>query len=189
MLLNKIGEDVIELVKTGSKFQIIGDSFDLRILRHDMTKDAKNIDLHYFASTIVFDRISFEHLPNDKPIQPLHHCPISSLLPNEDEINTLKKSYSILVALRDIVQCCPALAFIKSVIPDHIQHKYSDIMKKKSALFTQEILPCNENNYGEVVQILNRYEEWVHNIFGQETMVTVIKLYASIEENLWSNTN
>ncbi|XP_038063120.1 uncharacterized protein LOC119733822 [Patiria miniata] len=186
VLLNKIGghfnEEAMELVKKGSKFQIIGDNFDLRVLRHDMTKDAKNIDLHYFASTIVFDRISFEQLPDDKPTRPLQQCPISSFVPNEDEINTLKKSYKILVA-RDIVECCPALAFMKSVIPHHIKHKYSDITKEKSALFTQEILPCNENNYGEVVQILSRYEEWVHNIFRKESATPLVEKQTEVSVN------
>ena len=133
VILNTTGghfnDQIIDLAKSGAQYKIVGYNFDLRVQRHDMTKEASNIDLHYFATSIVFDRISLDHLPNDHPARSLQECPVTAFMPNEKETNAQKNCYKVLVT-REIGEACPALAFLKSVAPQHIQHKYSGLYTK-----------------------------------------------------------
>lgn len=113
VLLNDIGgrhfnDTVLKRVQDGGKFQIIGDNFDLRVVRSDMRKDARNLDLHYLASTIVFDRINFNYLPDDKAKMSLEVRPVTSFVTNHDKVKELKRAYKVLIAC-EIVESCPAL--------------------------------------------------------------------------------
>lgn len=58
---------VVRKIKDGKVFRGTGDNWDLKILRSHMRLELKNEDLHLFASNLIQNRISFNHLPNDKP--------------------------------------------------------------------------------------------------------------------------
>ena len=60
-LLDMIGghfaDKVIEQVKHGKRLQGTGDNWDIRINAHDMRSTHQNVDLHYFASNLIVERI------------------------------------------------------------------------------------------------------------------------------------
>ena len=62
-LLDMIGghfaDKVIEQVKGGKRLQGTGDNWDIRINAHDMRSTHQNVDLHYFASNLIVERIHY----------------------------------------------------------------------------------------------------------------------------------
>lgn len=41
-------------------------------------------------------------------------------------------------------------------------------MKRQSELFSREILPYKENDYRDVVKILDTYEKWIKDVYTPE---------------------
>ena len=66
---------------------------------------------------------------------------------------------------KTIVQFLPKLAFFKKVIPEHITHKYSESMSKRSTIISLPIIDTNEAEYSLVVTILCTYEKWIAEIY------------------------
>ena len=64
-------------------------------------------------------------LPNDTPIADVAKLPLQIFLPSVDHI----REFGVLIA-REKMEYFP----LKTVVPDHIQHKYSDVMMLKSEM-------------------------------------------------------
>ena len=117
-------DKVVERVKSGSVFRGTGDNWDLKVLKGHMRKDIQNEDLHLFASNLIENRVNFAHLPNDHP--------------------------RVLVG-RIISEFLPKFKWIRSVLPDHIPHSYSEEMEKRSTIVSLPVIDANEAKYEDCV--------------------------------------
>ena len=57
----------VELTKQGKRFSIVLDNIDWEIRAHDMREGHQNVSEHAVASTLVFDRVPSDHLPDSGP--------------------------------------------------------------------------------------------------------------------------
>ena len=112
-------------------FNIVLDNVDLKVLASDMTSDNQNKDYHWCNHNAHLDRVNPLHLDDDKPRANLEDVPNSAFLPSLDDQNSLLSDFVILVG-RVIVENLPAFAIFKDVIPQHIKHKYSEDLKRKT---------------------------------------------------------
>lgn len=120
-------------MKDGKKLKGTGDNWNMKLKAHDMTKDAQNVDLNYFASNIIVDRVPCEGLDSNAPQKDIATLPNHEFFISDDEKNKLKEDYKVLVG-RILVGAIPALAFLRTVIPDHIDHRYQKEMSQKSTI-------------------------------------------------------
>ena len=67
LLGGHFSDSVVERIKRGSVFRGTGDNWDLRVLAGHMRKDIQNMDLHLFSSSLIENRVNFNHLLNDTP--------------------------------------------------------------------------------------------------------------------------
>ena len=87
-------------------------------------------------------------------------------IPNNDELNEYRETCKILIA-RVLMEFLDCFRFLKSVIPDHIPHRFSDEMSKKSTVISMPIIFHSEIEYGEVAQILRTLEMWIEQIYRE----------------------
>ena len=151
---------IIDEVKKGKKLQGTGDNWDIRVLVHDMRNDHENKDLHYFASTLILDRVPCEVLAQVSPRRDIKTLPNCHFLLNDAETEKLREDFKVLVGLvgRVLVENIPSLSFLKAVIPQHIVHRYSNELAQKSTIVSLPTQLKDEKKYDDVVDILCFYE-------------------------------
>ena len=169
---NHFADKAIDHVKSRAKFQGTGDNWDQRIRVHEMRKDHQNIDCHYFASNLVVERVPCHHLDNISPKGDIRQAANIDFLLNQEELHHLREEYKIIVG-RVLVEFIPELRFLKTVIPNHISHQYSNEMANKSTIIPLPILFKDEKKYDDVVDILDSYEAWLEEIYTKAGVVQI----------------
>ena len=114
-----------------SGMQFVIDNFDLRQNVREMTCESQNKDYHWINHNCVLNRVSGAHLDNTKPVCDINDVPYGTLLPQaRDHLNN-RENYIVLVQ-RVLVECIPALGFLKDAVKKHIPHEYSKEMGQKT---------------------------------------------------------
>lgn len=114
-----------------SGMQFVIDNFDLRQNVREMTCESQNKDYHWINHNCVLNRVSGAHLDNTKPVCDINDVPYGTLLPQaRDHLNN-RENYIVLVQ-RVLVECIPALGFLKDAVKKHIRHEYSKEMGQKT---------------------------------------------------------
>lgn len=75
----------VELLKQGRKFVLVLDNIDWDVRVHEMRSDHQNKSVHVVATSIVFNPMSSDHLPDDEPKRNLADCNLKDLLMLTDE--------------------------------------------------------------------------------------------------------
>ena len=71
-------DNAVQLVKEGKKFVLVLDNIDWDVKVHDMRSGQQNKSVHAFVSSIVFDRVSSDHLPNKDSQRTVRNCNLIS---------------------------------------------------------------------------------------------------------------
>ena len=164
LLGGHFADKVVERVKSGRVFPGTGDNWDLKVLKGHMRKDIQNEDLHLFASNLIENRFNFSHLPNVHPKGVIANFPRDQFSLNVREWNVNLSSAKLIVG-RIILEFFPEFKWLKSVIPRHIPHVYSNEMAQKSTIVNIPLLNANEAKYEDCVSILRAYERWIAEIY------------------------
>ncbi|XP_057307902.1 uncharacterized protein LOC130645814 [Hydractinia symbiolongicarpus] len=164
VLLDLIGghfrDGVIDKVKGGAVFRGTG----------DMHKNNQNEDLHLFATNLIENRLSFDHLDNDNPKRDIALLPLSTFSLNIAEWREYIRTSKILVG-RILLDFFPKFKFLKSFVPQHIDHQYSHEMGERSFIASMPIINANEAHYADCVKILRTYEKWIAEIYHETGML------------------
>lgn len=168
-ILEDIGKQFIdraaELVKSGHKFVYVLDNIDWEEKAHDMRQDVQNKSVHAVATSIVFDRVSDQGLPDSGPQKDLKDCNVHQLVGiNRLELEAIKSRYRILVA-KLLFEHFPSFAMFKAFVAESTYCKYADEMGRKSEVVTMPVIMKDEKKYAEVVDVLDQLEKWTQEIY------------------------
>lgn len=174
-LLDIIGghfaDKVIEQVKEGKRLQGTGDNWDIRINAHDMRSTHQNVDLHYFASNLIVERIPIDpQLSTVSPRRDIKTISNTVFLLSDDETRKLREDFKVLVG-RVLVANIKSLSFMKSVIPLHIPHRFQKEMAQKSIIVPLPLQLKDEKKYDDVVDILSFYEDSTEEIYTKAGII------------------
>ena len=104
----------VDLVKSGKKFVYVVDNIDWGEKVHDMREAHQNKSVHAFATSMVFSRVSSDHLPDDGPQKDIKTCNVRKLVTmKEKELKQIHNRYKILVA-RVLIKKFPEFARLKT---------------------------------------------------------------------------
>ena len=171
MVLDEIGkhflEHAVELVKSGKKFVYVVDNVDWEERAHDMRAIHQNKSVHAVATSMVFSRVSSDHLDESSPQKDIKNCNLRELVKmSDDEINQIENRYKMLVA-RILMTKFAKFASMQSYISEELKlsHENSDSAAIKSEVITMPVLMKDEKKYSDCVDILDQLEEWTHEIY------------------------
>ena len=170
ILGNHFADIAIDQVRLGNKLQGTGDNWDMKIRPHDMLFTHQNTDLHYFASNLIVERVPCDNLPRTSPQKDLLSLPNSAFLLSMAEATKLKEDFKVLVA-RVLVTNIPQLSFLKSIVPQHIPHKYQQEMANKSTIIPLPMQMKDEKKYEDVADISDSYEQQLEDIYVRAGVV------------------
>lgn len=176
VVLDDIGthflDHAIELVKSGRKFVFVVDNIDWMEKVHDMREVHQNKSVHAIATSMVFTRVSSDHLPDDGPQKDIKTCNFRELVTIKDEeLKMIQNRYRIFVA-RILSQKLPEFQRLKSYLSKELplHHENSATASCKSEVITMPVLMKDEKKYSDCVDVLDQLEEWTEHIYKASGM-------------------
>ena len=135
VILDEIGshflDQAFELTRQGGEFCVVLDNIDWEIKVHDMHQEDQNVSEHAVASTIIFDRVKSSYLPDNGPKRDINTTAPDNFLLSDEDLSEIADRYRIYAA-RIFVEFFPALDFLADLLPKHLPHEYSELIKKKN---------------------------------------------------------
>ena len=160
MVLDGIGthflDHAIELVKSGWKFVFVVDNIDWMEKVHDMQEVHQNKSVPAIATSMVFTRVSSDHLPDDGPQKDVKAYNFRELVPIKDEeLKKILNWYNILVT-RILMHKIPEFQRLKSYLSKELplHHENSATASCKSEVITMPVLMKGEKKYSDCVDVL-----------------------------------
>ena len=150
-------ESIIKEIASGKDGKINGDNLDIYVTTNDIRMKNTNKDYHFFASDWTADRVDLTGLKNETSLceLPVTHA---LFIPSLDETKTYRESLKVLLG-RIMVEYLDGFHWMGSVIADHIEHDFQDVMSLKSSVHWMGVLLKNEASYSDCVQIMAHYEQ------------------------------
>lgn len=171
--MDSIGNDLVGNVRRAihdndMEMRVTFDNFDFKMLANIILKNLRNSDFHWIVQYLSFDRIPSSDMEDQKPlVDDITKFDNINFLLDEEELKAIKQDLIVLVA-RVLVEFFPSLSFLKSVIPEHIQHNFSREMANKSI---KPIVPYNQSKHADVVQYLESLQTFLTQICSPEDEV------------------
>ena len=171
-------DKVIQEVKAGKTFSFVLDNIDWEEKVHDMRSDYQNKSVHAVATSVVFDRIPSTNLDDEEPQQSLSDVDIVQLVElREDDLLELRQMYKM-IAAKILYEHFPAFGFLKDIVGNFgLSSKYKAEMEVKSTVVPFPVLLKDEKKYGEVVDVLDQLETWVHKIYAKAGIIEDCESY------------
>ena len=160
-------DHAVQLVKDGKKLVFVLDNIDWDVKVHDMRSRHQNKSVHAVATSIVFDRVTSDHLPDQGSQKCLENCNLRGLLfLTEEEKQSTKERYKIFLG-KIVCEFFPAFDFLKGVVPAKTPCQYEVEMSTASVVVPLPVLMKDEKKYAEVVDVLDQLEAWVREIYSK----------------------
>ena len=149
------------------KFVYVVDNIDWEEKVHDMREHHQNKSVHAVATSMVFSRISSDHLPDDGPQMDVKTCNFREVVRVTDvEIDCIRTRYQMLVA-RIMVERFREFFNLKQYLLDELalSHENSPDTEKKSEVITLPVLMKDEKKYSDCVDVLDQLDEWTREMY------------------------
>ena len=167
-------DKVVKGVKDGKTFSFVLDNIDWDVKEHEMRSDNQNKSVHAVATSLVFDRVSSEHLPDDKPQQSLASCDVTKLVNlSDNDLEDQKQVYK-LIAGHILCDYIPAFSFLKDLVMQiDFPMEYKSEMQEESVIVPFPVLFKDEKKYAEIVGVLDQLETWIHEIYAKAGKISL----------------
>ena len=167
-ILHEIGDHfldhAVELVKEGKKFVLVCDNIDWEERVHNMRSDYQNKSVHAVATTLGFDRVE-NNLSNGSQ-RVLKDTDMNDLVKlSSEELEHLQTRYRVFIA-RHLKEHFPSFKNINKHLPQKTSCSHGEDMSKKSDVITMPILLKDEKKYSDCVDVLDKFDDWVYNIYS-----------------------
>ncbi|XP_074612567.1 uncharacterized protein LOC141866909 isoform X2 [Acropora palmata] len=167
-IMDDIGSDLLVTIRrqvsAGCAPRLFFDNLDFKILVNIILQNHRPSDMHWIAHYVTFDRAPSDHLDDNKPMSDGTQFENIEYLLSQSELDKLRSDFIVLVA-RILVEFFEFMEPYKSAIPKHIQHRYSEFMKKKSVIIGLPVVPYNQSKHSDVCQYLEYVQKLLVDIY------------------------
>ena len=149
------------------KFVYVVDNIDWEERVHDMREHHQNKSVHAVATSMVFSRISSEHLPDDGPQMDVKSCNFREIVRvSDEEMESIRSRYRMFVA-RILIEKFPEFLNLKLLFSKELilEHEHSAATAQKSEVMTLPVLMKDEKKYSDCIDVLDQLEEWTHEVY------------------------
>lgn len=154
---------MIDLIREGRRFRIVGDNINWKVDVHDQRLENKDKFHHAFGSAILVQNIEFDHLSNISPQRDFRTTPVHCFLPSEaDMLET-----NVILISRVAFKFLPYFEHFKTVLQKDISKPCSFQLKEKTHVIPMPVLFKNEQYYQDVVHILEFYTNSIVEAYHQ----------------------
>ena len=160
-------DSAIKLVQEGKTFVFVLDNIDWDVRVHDKRPESQNKSVHAVATSIVFDRVSSNHLLDDGPKKNLANVNLRELLNcTDEEKRCTSERYKIFLG-KILCEEFPAFDFLVDVVPTRTPCQYQAEMGSQSVVVPLPVLMKDEKKYSDLVDVLDQLEVWVREIYAK----------------------
>jgi L1 cell adhesion molecule like protein len=147
--------NLIEAFKKGTraKYKLVGDNIDMLIKVRSMTLENRNRDIHWFNLMAIILKVTGDHLPDDGPQRILTDVPNADLIPSPEDNCSLAQDFAHLIA-RSWTKNFDILKNFRHIVPRHIPHVYSEVMKNVTDVIALGIIPKSETTTEGMIEIM-----------------------------------
>lgn len=157
-------------INDGALFKFWGDNVDKQQRVRDYRSEHCGVMLHMYSLLAGRSRTSEQELAHTGKLRELKEVPNKFFLPHKSDIQAVKGNLEVIVS-RILVKYFPSLAFLSSVVPKHILHKYSKQMAEKSEVIVLDVLMKDETLSKDMLDIMRVTQEYLGKNYPQERRV------------------
>ncbi|KAK3732357.1 hypothetical protein QZH41_006622 [Actinostola sp. cb2023] len=141
-------------------YTIVFDNIDMEIRPKNMTMVNQNKDVHWVNHKMVQNRVSGNGLSYNGQHKELLDVPNIKFLPTVRDHKRQRQNYIVLVS-RILVNHFECFSSFRDACLQHIPHKYSEEMVKKSEKVPLGIIFKNENENQDMLKILQQFQTYL----------------------------
>ncbi len=153
-----------EWIKFNEPFKFVGDNVDVSMGVRDIRSDHLKHLCHMFSLLVVKSRIPPPQQSACTSLQSLRHVTIASILPKESDISSIRLNLAILVS-RILCTYIKGLQKFAKLAPQHILHRHSLSMAKKSETAVLDVLYKNEASHKDMLDIMKSQQSYLGKDF------------------------
>lgn len=150
-------------IADGVTFKFIGDNVDKKRGVRDARSDHSGQMIHMYSTLVARSRLPDLDLCRTGQVADLSNIPWKSFLPSSDDIGHVKRNLVVLVA-RLLTQYIKDLSPLSRSVPQHIPHKYTEQMSRRSEVAVLDVLMKNEACHSDMVDIMKT----MHSYLGSD---------------------
>lgn len=150
-----------------------GDNVDKKRGVRDPRTDNQGALLHMYSILAGCSRIPSEvssQLTTTGTVSPLSTMPADDFLPDKKDYRAVRANLVVIVS-RILTQYIDALSIFSKAVPQHIPHKYSEAMKKKSEVIVLDVLMKNEASRSDMIDIMRCMQDYLGEDYPSEGRV------------------
>ena len=128
--LTRTLDNLNQLIDEDHGVNFVIDNIDIRQNVSNMTEENQNLDCHWVNASVVFNRISGNHLPDDKCTKDVMQVDNMEVLPSIGDNLAYRRNIKVHIQ-RVLVKRLPCLQHLSDSVLQHIPHTYMNEMKEK----------------------------------------------------------
>ena len=157
-------------IADGVQIKFWGDNVDKKKSVRDVRSDHHGSLLHMYSVLAGRSRVDASELSHTGCVAPLSQLPADTFLPTSEDFAAMRSNLIVIVS-RIINHYIDGLSFLSKSVPQHIQHKYSAEMGKKSEVIVLDVLMKNESSRSDMIDIMKCMQDYLGKEYPSERRV------------------
>ena len=156
-------------IAEGATFKFIGDNVDKKRGVRDVRSDHSGQMIHMYSVLVARSRLPSLGLSQEGQVADISTLPWDSFLPSSHNIQQIKQNLIVIVS-RLLTEYIKAFSPLSKYVLQHIQHRYTQQMSKKTEVRVLDVLMKNEVRHSDMEDIMRTMQGYL----GMVTLQVIV---------------